>query len=142
MRLRRLRRIRWVTGLGLAALVLNLLVPVHLAFDLAEALDHPHHHAHAVHSSEWRLLALASGHFESRAGAGHHNHRGHHRHGNHDSACQVCSAAGTLAGFAPAGIALLPFPALVGTAPALAVALEAAKPAATAGYRSRAPPLS
>ena len=54
------RRAAW---LGVIALGLNALVPVHLAFDLAAALA-PGHHAAADTGGglDRQLLALASGH--------------------------------------------------------------------------------
>lgn len=143
MRLKRLRRSGWAAGLGIVALGLNLLVPVHLAFDLAEARTHKHHaaHHHHNHSFEWRLLALASGHFES-GGPGHHGQSGHHHGADQHHACQVCSATGTLAAFAPAAATSFPVPATDTVLRVLGGATEAHEPASTAAYRSRAPPLS
>ena len=43
MRMRMWRGRNWAARLGLLALVLNALVPVHLAFDLAEAFEVPGH---------------------------------------------------------------------------------------------------
>jgi hypothetical protein len=126
----------WVAWLGLLALALNALVPVHLAFDLAEVFAPARHAADdEADSAERHLLALLSGHREAENPA--HKH-GRHGHGHHHE-CAVCSAFGALTGLA------LPAPMLlhVGDATGLAAAPPATEtePAGTApGYRSRAPP--
>jgi hypothetical protein len=122
--------------LGLIALALNALVPVHLAFDLAEALAtarQPRAHA-MVHSAEWRLLALLIGH---RAGDGRSEDPGKDR----GIACPIYGALGTLAGLALTAPPPLSLPlalAIATVLPVIADELPAAPPAA---YRSRAPPV-
>ncbi len=58
------RRASWAVWLAVLALVLEALVPVHLALDLDEALGVAHRAAPGAvrHGFEWRLLALAAGH--------------------------------------------------------------------------------
>ena len=51
MRMRMWRGKIWAAQLGLLALALNALVPIHLAFDIAEALEAPQCSAHADGSS-------------------------------------------------------------------------------------------
>jgi hypothetical protein len=128
----------WSTRLSLLALVLNALVPVHLAFDLAEALRPACQATHdESDSAERHLLALISGHREAECQADEHGRHGH----SHHHECAVCSALGTLMGLAA--------PPLV----VLSVAAPAALPAALpldqhiafgtfGGYRSRAPPVA
>jgi Protein of unknown function (DUF2946) len=140
---RKLRGTTWAARLGLLALALNSLVPIHIAFDLAEALGPARHrtahaHTHAeVGSVERHVLALLTGHGEADHEPGEHGEHGKH-HGND---CPVCSALGALAGFTP------PVPAAVVAAPVLA-RLPTTLPAIegeplgvfAAAYRSRAPP--
>jgi hypothetical protein len=123
----------WAARLGLLALVLNALVPIHLAFDIAEALEAQQCSAHAqADNGERQLLALLIGHH-------HANGKAEERTKHH--ACPVCGALGALAGFVPpASMALLiPAPANLPTAHFLAQAERFDVPAA---YRSRAPPLT
>ena len=132
MRTRQWRGRIWAARLGLLALALNALVPVHLSFDLAESLG-PQCGAHgAVDGAERRLLALLSGHRE--AGGASDEHGKHH-------ACPVCSALGALAGFAPpAPTALLAlFPVGLPTAHSV---VQTERVGAPAAYRSRAPPVA
>jgi hypothetical protein len=133
MRVRSWRGRIWAARLGLLALALNALVPVHLAFDLAEAFKAQQCGAHTeVGGAERRLLALLSGHREADSKS--------HEHGNHH-ACPVCSALGSLAGFTPpAPFALLvPIPAGL---PVSHFVTQAERVGAPAAYRSRAPPLA
>ena len=136
MRARSTRVTIWAAWLGLLALAVNALVPVHLVFDLAEVLTPARHSAdEEAGSTERHLLALISGHREAESPAD--EHRGH-RHSHHHG-CPVCSAFGALTGLA------LPTPILLPSADAtgLAAALPATEiePAGTpVGYRSRAPP--
>ncbi len=69
MRERQWRSRIWAARLGLLALALNALVPIHLAFDLAEAFEPAQQcGAHAeVDGAERRLLALLSGHLKRTA---------------------------------------------------------------------------
>jgi hypothetical protein len=111
----------WAGRLGLLALVLNALVPIHLAFDIAGA-----------DNTERRLLALLIGHRHT-GGKG-------EEHGKHH-ACPVCGALGALAGFVPPAstVLLIPAHANLPTAHFLAQTERFGAPAA---YRSRAPPLT
>lgn len=128
------RCLSWAAWLGLLALVLNALVPIHLAFDLAEGLGAaPLRGAPAQdHSPEWDTLALLIGHRET--GGDSHEHSQ-----DHSTACPVCSAVGTLVGFAPAAVAALPLPPPAAM-PAAPAALGGEPARAPAAYRSRAPP--
>jgi hypothetical protein len=131
MRLRRLRHNSWAAWFGVVALVLNALVPVHLAFDLADVLGAaPHHGA----GSQWRLLARLTGHRAS----GHDRDHGSHRPPD----CPVCSALGSLGGLAPAAAPQLSLPVPVAAAPAILPPEERRAVAAVAAYRSRAPPVA
>jgi len=129
---------KWAAWLGLLVLVVNALVPVHLAFDLAEALAPAQHSVdEEAGGAERHLLALLSGHHEAESSADEHGKHKHSHRDHHD--CPVCSAFGALTGLA------LPAPMLlhVGDATGLAAAPPATEiePAGTApGYRSRAPP--
>src|SRR5690348_11673222 len=100
MRARRRRGTIWAARLGLLALALNALVPVHLAFDLAEVFGPAQHCGSQVEAgaAERRLLALLSGHSEADGTSD--------EHGKHH-ACPVCTALGALAGFAPPASAAL-----------------------------------
>ena len=70
MQMKRWRTRIWSTRLSLLALALNALVPVHLAFDLAEALRPARQAAHEeADSAERHLLALISGHREAEGQA-------------------------------------------------------------------------
>jgi Protein of unknown function (DUF2946) len=124
----------WAAWLGLTALVLNALVPVHIAFDLAEAFGGaPLCSAHSeFHNAEWRVLALLSGHRDADGPA--------HQQGKHHK-CPVCSALGTVAGLAPPMAAPLSIPVRDGL-PAALSADQAETVAAPAGYHSRAPPVA
>jgi hypothetical protein len=128
----------WAAWLGLLALAVNALVPVHLAFDLVEALAPARQSAdEEAGGAERHLLALLSGHRVSESPADEHNK---HQHGHRDqTGCPVCSAFGALTGLALPTSVLLP----VADAAGLAAALRATEfePAGTpVGYRSRAPP--
>ena len=128
-------RFRWGAWFALVALALNALVPIHIAFDLADALT-PHAGPMAArpHSPEWRALAVLTGHFEDAAKS--------HHHGKHRVDCAICSSLGTLAGFASTATVVLPLPvAFPAMLPAAARAEELARTPAAA-YLSRAPPLA
>src|SRR5215469_7282283 len=122
--------------LGLLALVLNSLVPIHIAFDLAEALAPAHHrsaHTHAgAGSAERHLLAFLVGHLHVGGKS--------HDHGNaHGAACAVCSALGALAGFTPPMPTALSAPVTSELPTALSV-VQGELVRTTAAYHSRAPP--
>jgi hypothetical protein len=134
MRARQWRGRIWAARLGLLALALNAMVPVHLAFDLAEAFE-PAQHCGAeveIGGAEQRLLALLSGHRE--AGGASDEHGKHH-------ACPVCSALGALAGFAPAAPTAL-FALFPEGLPTAHSQIQAERCGAPAAYRSRAPPVA
>ncbi len=129
--------------LGVIALGLDALVPVHLAFDLAETLASATHQAEAAdyrlsrHDPTRRLLALLTGH---RDGDGHPGDNSDNHGKDHHRECAVCGSLGTLAGFAPAASVPLSAPLRI-KAPILLAAAESAPRAAPAvAYRSRAPP--
>ena|SRR5271168_2143880 len=134
MRARKWRSRIWAARLGLLALALNALVPVHLAFGLAEAFE-PAPQCGApveVGGTERLLLALLSGHREADGTSDEHGK---------PHACPVCSALGALAGFAPpTPIALLAL-SPVGL-PTTHFVIQAERVGAPAAYRSRAPPLA
>ena len=132
MRVRKWRGRIWAARLGILALVLNALVPVHLAFDLAEVFKPAHLcGAHAeVSDAERSLLGLLSGHRDADGEADKH-----HKH----QACPVCGALGALAGLpapSPTALAVPPPPGL----PATLSVIEGESAGAPAAYRSRAPP--
>jgi hypothetical protein len=136
MRARRWRGRIWAARLGLLALALNALAPVHLAFDLAEASEPAHQcDAHAeVDNAERHLLALLSGHRDADGTS--------HEHGkHHGTACPVCSALGALAGFVPPAPTALSLPLPAGLPSTLAI-IQGEPVGDSAGYRSRAPPIA
>jgi hypothetical protein len=128
--------------LGVIALSLDALVPIHLAFDLANTFEtrtHREDSGAAEHNFSWRLLALVTGHHHEESPSG-GNADGHGKH--HHPDCAVCSSLGTLAGFAPAATAPLLVSIRVET-PILLAAIASEPPAAPAtAYRSRAPPIA
>jgi hypothetical protein len=140
MRARSRRGRIWAAWLGLLALAINALVPVHLAFDLAEAFAPSRHHpAHDdAGGAERDLLALISGHREAESPTEEH---GKHGHSHHHHECPVCSALGALVGFAPPTpvVLLAPLPT---TLPAAPPSVQHRAAGTTAGYRSRAPPIA
>lgn len=115
--------------LGILALSLNALVPIHLVLDLADARDAGAEHAgHHHRGDDW--LAMLVGHHGAGGGQGDQHHVN----------CAVCNTLGALAGFAPvAGIAL-PIPVVVDAPVALAQGTSDPRRASPASYRSRAPP--
>ena len=134
MRARKWRGTIWAARLGLLALALNALVPVHLAFDLTGASE-PTYLCGTnaqVDSGERHLLALLTGHRDADGKPV--------EHGKHQ-ACPVCSAIGSLAVFAPPTAAALSFPLPVGLPAAHSVIQAEQRVGAPAAYRSRAPPV-
>ena len=133
------KRLRFGTiaaWLGIIALSLNALVPIHLAFDLADALTASDHaeDADAGHDLANSVLALLVGHHHDQDRSA--PHKPHH----HDDGCAVCGAVGTLAGFAPAAVAQLAAPGSVFAATFGFVEPPAPQLAPVIIYRSRAPP--
>jgi len=120
--------------LGILALALNALVPVHLAFDLAEAFKPGHLCGVRAEAdgAERLLLALLSGHRDADGNADEH-----HKH----QACPVCGALGALAGLPPPSPTALSVPLPAGL-PATPSVIEGESLGAPAAYRSRAPPLA
>jgi hypothetical protein len=142
MRPRRLALGIIAAWLGVIALGLNALVPIHLAFDLDHAFEAAAQRQNAPaarHDLTWRLLALLTGHLDQGQSSG-DNADGHGKH--HHPDCAVCSSLGTLAGFAPATAVPLAAPTRI-EAPILRAATNRAPRAVTAvAYRSRAPPIA
>ncbi len=134
MSLRRLRHCGVALWLGLVALGLNALVPIHFAFDIADTLK-PERAEHAGFQHSGRhLLAELVGHRD----AGDTSHgQGDRRHLD----CPVCSSLGTLAGFAPTAGAALSTPFLVEAPPELAAASGEFFGTGPAAYHPRAPPI-
>jgi hypothetical protein len=124
----------WAARLGLLALALNALVPVHLVFDLAEVFGPTQLcGAHLkVDDAERRLWTLLGGHRDE--GGTPDEHGRHH-------ACPVCSALGSLAGLAPPASTALLLPPPVGLPVALFV-IHAGRIGGPTAYRSRAPPVA
>jgi hypothetical protein len=125
--------------LGVLALSLNALVPIHLAFDLAHALRHEAHHDSTFAGGgdlEQRVLALLSGHLHAGGKPDHHGkqHRG--------PDCPVCGSLGTLAGFAPTAGAVLSAPVPIPAAILVAAAAHEPDGASLTAYHARAPPLA
>ena len=136
MTLRVLRRYAWAVWLGVIALGINALVPIHVALDLAEGFGAPRPGARAPDRSfEWQLFALAAGHHDDDGKAdGDGDSDSHHQN------CAVCSALGALAGFAPATTVTLAVPASIEVPVDLVEIAAAPASPPTAAYRSRAPP--
>jgi Protein of unknown function (DUF2946) len=136
MRARQWRGTIWAARLGLIALALNTLVPIHIAFDLAEVFGPAHQrNAYAEAGSvERHLLALLVGHHEAGDEPDKHGK-------DHGAACAVCSALGALAGFAVPVPTALSAPVLAGPPLAL-LTIQTEAVGAPAAYRSRAPPLA
>ena len=132
MRVRKWRGRIWAARLGILALALNALAPVHLAFDLAEAFKPAHLcGAHAeVGDAERSLLALLAGHRDADGQPDEH-----HKH----HACPVCGALGALAGLPPPSPTALAVPLPAGL-PAAHFVIQAERARVPAAYRSRAPP--
>ncbi|MBV8736299.1 MAG: DUF2946 family protein [Alphaproteobacteria bacterium] len=135
------KRLRFGTiaaWLGIIALCLNALVPIHLAFDLADALTASDHTegADAGHGLAHTLLALLVGHHH------HQDRSAPHKPHHHNDGCAVCGVVGTLAGFAPAAVAQLAAPGAVFVATLGFVEPPAPQLGPVITYRSRAPPLA
>lgn len=124
----------WAAWLGVIALGLNALVPIHFAFDLAEALEQSDHAPAEIANGLGRqLLALICDHDDSGD-----RHDGKHN----DRSCPVCAAVGSLIAFAPVAGAALPVPIAVATRPDAAALVEQPRRGVAAAYRSRAPPMA
>jgi GAF domain-containing protein len=133
-RSRRRVGVRWAARAGILALVLNAFVPIHLAFDLGEALAPAHHDER--HGLEWRAIAALIGHAANDADDD--DDHGHH----HEATCPVIAAFGALTGLVTATVPTLAQPIAVAVVHS-AVASEAAVVLVrAAAYRSRAPPLA
>ena len=139
--MRRHRRdwFRLAAWLGVIALGLNALVPIHLAFDLAEAFAPAPHAPAAATGLDWQIFAFLSGH-----GADGDHDQDHHQHdgkpGRHD--CPVCAVAGTLVALSLPAVAALPVPAAAALRLAVHTVVAAPPAILAAAYRSRAPPLT
>jgi Protein of unknown function (DUF2946) len=141
MRRSRMRLGAIAAWLGVIALGLDAVVPIHLAFDLARALEAGTHREAPSAADEdlsRRLLTLVTGHHDEDSDTGGKT-GGHGKH--HQTDCAVCSSLGTLAGFALATAVLLSVPIRIET-PVLLTAITSEPPPALAAYRSRAPPIA
>ncbi len=140
MRPSRLRLGVIAAWLGVIALSLDALVPIHLAFDLAHALEAGTHReapSPIKDDLSQRLLTLVIGHHDEDSPAG-GKHEGHSK--DHHADCAVCGSLGTLAGFTLATPVPLSVPIRV-EVPILLAATASEPPAAPAVlYRARAPP--
>jgi hypothetical protein len=122
--------------LGVMALGLNALVPIHLAFDIAHAFAAGDHDDHSDdHDFVGCLLTLVVGHHEDENQSPSHE-------GPHHEGCAVCGAIGALAGLAPIAATFLAVPIVVHAANLGIVDLAAPHAAPLSAYRSRAPPLA
>ena len=135
MRPNRLRLRVAAAWLGVLALGLNALVPVHLAFDLANAAAGQHQQSDAPRDFLHALLTLVIGHHDPDGGESSDKSR-------HHDECAVCGAAATLAGFALAAAVLFSTPVIAGRSALRTPCAQAPRKAAVAAYRSRAPPLT
>jgi hypothetical protein len=132
-------RVRAVAAwLGVIALGLNALVPIHLAFDLAHALAPERHGENTVadHDLVGCLLTLVTGHHDENEDHSSPDKEHHHQD------CPVCGAIGTLAGFAPAAVVLPAIPVDTDGAAFLPTFATALHIVPLAAYRSRAPPIA
>jgi len=122
--------------LGILALSVNALVPIHLAFDLADALAGERLvQASAHHQHDGRdLLAALAGHRDSGSNSGGSSHHSH-------IDCFVCGSLSALAGFAGTAGVGLPTPAMVDAPALLASAMVELRGTSLTAYRSRAPPI-
>lgn len=138
MRSRRLALKAAAMWLGVLALALNALVPIHLTFDLVAAINEGQPEpAHADYGSRERhFLAALTGHHQPHDKSGGH---GEHRHTD----CLVCNSLSALGGsFTPPVSAALLGPSLLAALPSLATIVNAPSGASPAAYFSRAPPLA
>lgn len=124
--------------LGVLALALNALVPIHLTFDLVAAINEGQAEpARADYGSrERRFLAALTGH--------HHPHDKSDGHGEHrHTDCLVCNSLSALGGsFTPPVSAPLPGPSLHAAPPVLAATAITRAGSSLAAYFSRAPPFA
>lgn len=128
-------RLRVVAAwLGVVALGLNALVPVHLAFDLAHAAAGRHQHSDVPRDFLSALLTLVTGHHDAAGGESSDKDR-------HHDECAVCGAVATLSGFALAAVVLLSAPVFAGRQILRRDGAQAPSKSPVAAYRSRAPPL-
>lgn len=129
MRWRRRQRTRLTAWLGLAALAIQVLLPLVLAAEISAAaaagehsvfelcvFGHPHH-------------GLAPGDADGKSDA------------DLGTVCPICVALQASPVFTAPAIAALPLPAMQATDIAVAAARVSPRPVALAAYRSRAPPL-
>jgi hypothetical protein len=121
---------------GAIALGLNALVPIHLAFDLADAIEPANHAPTEAAGLDVQLLALLCGH---QADSDHHRHHQDDKPGSHHG-CAVCAAVTTLVALALPATATLHLPKATAVQPAAAAAVAAPSAILAAAYRSRAPP--
>jgi hypothetical protein len=142
MRPNRVRLRAIAAWLGVLALSLDALAPIHLAFglaiNLANSRECGHHEGDAPvrDGLGWWALVLLTGHDESADPSQSHN-------GFHPTIRPACAAIGTPAGAVPATAATLPHSLRLedaGNSPVLAETQPHSTP--RSGYRSRAPPIA
>jgi hypothetical protein len=135
-RSRKRHSLRWAARAGILALLLNALVPVHLAFDLDQALESTLCHAPGSehHSLQWRVLALLIGHPVHDAND---DHGGEH----HGATCPVIAAFGALTGLVTTTAPTLPHPIAVAAVDPTTPAVDPPTIVPAVAYRSRAPPI-
>lgn len=128
--------VRWAARAGILALALNALVPIHLAFDLAEDLAPAHRSTTEPehHGVEWRVLAALIGH--NAHDADDTDDHGQH----HDTTCPVIAAFGALTGLVTATVPTIAQPIAVARVDLPAPAATRSADAPAVAYRSRAPP--
>jgi Protein of unknown function (DUF2946) len=133
--LRRLNFRAAAACLGVLALLLQALVPVHLTFDLVAAVDQGRSESAHADRAERDFLAALSGH--------HHPRNNPDRGGaNHHTDCTVCNSLGALGTLAPPLSTALPSPVLLASPPEFAALPSERSGASPAAYLSRAPPLA
>ncbi|MGH7014837.1 MAG: DUF2946 family protein [Stellaceae bacterium] len=115
------------------ALVLNAFVPIHLAFDLGEALAPAHRDDN--HGIEWRVWACLIGHEAHDADDA--DDHGHH----HEPTCPVIAVFGALTGLVTTTVPILAQPVAVAAVNVAAVSERDIALVRATAYRSRAPPL-
>lgn len=118
--------------LGILALGLYVLIPIHLVFDLADAQEagSAEHIERSDHGHS--VLAALVGNQRGGGTAGEQS--------DHHARCGVCNSLCALAGYAPASGVALPIPGLIHAIVTPATLDGVPSRASPAAYCSRAPP--